>query len=147
MISMSLKKTCMPGVLRLPLALWCNREVRFGGILSLEWSQVDFLAGRFNLRAGDAANEAVRAIPIVPARPVRLKEQFVTLQQDCPYARFRGARSGRSVTFESFRTSWYRACVNTGLGEMVRFVVTDGKPVSPPLRGPRSKYKRSVARW
>jgi integrase len=147
MISMSLQKTCVPGVLRLPRALWCDREVRFGEILSLEWSQVDFFAGRFNLRAGDAANQAVRAIPIVPARQVRLKDQFVTLQRDCPYVRFRPARSGRSVKFESFRKSWYRACVNTGLGEMVRLAVTDGKPVTAPLRGPRLKCHRSVARW
>ena len=42
----------LPDYLRLPLALGFFTAMRREEILSLEWSQIDFLAGTINLRAG-----------------------------------------------------------------------------------------------
>lgn len=130
--------------LRLPLALGYYTGMRLGEVLSLEWNQVDFIAGSINLRAGETKNDDARAIPIVPALRALLKEQFAKRQQDCPYVCFRVDRSGRSVKIENFRKSWYTACVKAGLGKMVPSVDFDGKPVYAPLRGPRSKAKQMV---
>jgi integrase len=128
--------------LRLPLALGYYTGMRLGEVLSLDWNQVDFIAGNINLRAGETKNDDARAIPIVPALRVPLKEQFAKRQLECPYVCFRIDRNGRSVKIESFRKSWYRACVKAGLGEMVPAVDSTGQPVYAPLRGPRSKAKQ-----
>lgn len=132
----------LPDYLRLPLALGYYTGMRLGEILSLEWDQVDFIASSINLRAGETKNDDARAIPIVPALRSLLKAQFAKRQAACPYVCFRIDRSGRSVKIESFRKSWYSACVKAGLGEMVPAVDSIGKPVYAPLRGPRSKAKQ-----
>jgi integrase len=130
--------------LRLPLALGYYTGMRLGEVLSLEWSQVDFMAGCINLRAGETKNDDAREIPIVPALRVLLKEQFAKREAECRYVCFRVDRSGRSVKIESFRKSWYSACVKAGLGELAPAVDSSGEPVYAPLRGPRSKAKQMV---
>jgi integrase len=128
--------------LRLPLALGYYTGMRLGEVLSLEWNQVDFIAGSINLRAGETKNDDARTIPIVPALRALLKEQFLKRQPECPYVCFRMDRSGRSVKIESFRKAWYSSCVKAGLGEMVTAVDTNGNPIYAPLRGPRSEAKQ-----
>jgi integrase len=128
--------------LRLPLALGYYTGMRLGEVLSLDWNQVDFIADNINLRAGETKNDDARAIPIVPTLRVLLKEQFAKRQPECPYVCFRIDRNGRSVKIESFRKSWYSACVKAGLGEMVPAVDSAGQLVHAPLRGPRSKAKQ-----
>jgi integrase len=76
----------LPEYLRLPLALGYYTGMRLGEVLSLEWSQVDFIAGSINLRAGETKNDDARAIPIVLR--VLLKEQFAKRQPDCSYVVF-----------------------------------------------------------
>jgi integrase len=128
--------------LRLPLALGYYTGMRLGEVLSLEWNQVDFIVGSINLRAGETKNDDARAIPIVPALRMQLKEQFAKRPPECRYVCFRVDRSGRSVKIESFRKSWYGACVKAGLGEMMPAVDRAGQPIYAPLRGPRSKAKQ-----
>jgi integrase len=134
----------LPDYLRLPLALGFYTGMRLGEVLSLEWSQVDFIADSINLRAGETKNDDGRAIPIVPALRVLLKEQFAKRRPECGYVCFRVDRKGRSVKIESFRKSWYSACTKAGLGEMVPAVDSSGKPLYAPLRGPRSKAKQMM---
>ena len=62
--------------LRLRLALGYYTGMRLGEVLSLDWSQMDFMAGCINLRAGETKNDDAREIPIVPALRVLLEEQF-----------------------------------------------------------------------
>jgi len=56
----------LPDFLLSPLAFSLFTAMRLREIHSLEWSQVDFLAGAINPRAGDAKNDSARTIPIVP---------------------------------------------------------------------------------
>jgi integrase len=112
-----------------------------GEVLSLDWNQADFIADNINLRAGETKNDDARAVPIVPALRVLLKEQFAKRQPECPYVCFRIDRNGRSVKIKSFRKS-YSACVKAGLGEMVPAVDSAGQPVHAPLGGQRSNAKQ-----
>jgi integrase len=75
--------------LRLPLALGYYTGMRPAEVLSLEWNQVDFIAGSINLRAGETKNDDARTIPIVPAVRMLLKEQFAKRQPECRYVCFR----------------------------------------------------------
>jgi hypothetical protein len=57
---------CLPGYLRLPLAIGFFTAVRLGEIQNLTWDQNDFLNGLICLRAGETKNDGARTILIVP---------------------------------------------------------------------------------
>jgi integrase len=108
----------LPEHLRLPLAVGYYTAMRLGEILSLEWSQVDFLANTITLHAGTTKNDEARTIPLVPQLRALLLDQRARRQVDCPYVCFRLDAKGHALQIQGFRKSWYRACVKVGLGTM-----------------------------
>ena len=135
----------LPGYLRLPFSLGYYTGMREGEILSLKWSQVDFLAGTIGLRARETKNDEARTVPIVPELRALLVEQRAKHQSDCGYVCFRLDAKGRAVKIGSFRKVWQSRCVKLGLGKMERAVdrIT-GEALYTRPRGPRSKPKAKM---
>lgn len=86
-------------------------------ILSLQWRQVDFQAGRVVLEAGTTKNDAARVFPFTSELRALLQAQRAKTQA---LQRERGAlcpwvfhRDGKQI--RSFRRSWKTACKNAGL--------------------------------
>jgi len=73
----------LPDYLRLPFAIGFFSGMREGEILGLDWSQVDFLRGVIQLRAGETKNDEV------PQLRTLLVEQRAKRQPNCPYVCFR----------------------------------------------------------
>jgi integrase len=135
----------LPDYLRLPLALGYFTAMRLGEILALEWSQVDFLGGSINLRAGETKNDEARTIPIVPQLRTLLIEQHGKRQTHCPYVCFRLNPNGHATEIGSFRKVWQSRCVKLGLGKMEPAVDgSTGEPLFAPRRGPHSKPKMKM---
>jgi integrase len=135
----------LPEYLRLPVAIGYFTGMRLGEILPLEWSQVDFLRGVIQLRAGETKNDEAREVPIVPQLRTLLVEQRAKRQPDCPHVCFRIDRRGRAVKIEGFRKAWYSACVRSGLGRMEPKTDRDsGEQLYAAPRGPRSKPRAKM---
>jgi integrase len=132
----------LPDYLRLPFSLGFFSGMREGEVLGLEWSQVDFLRGVIQLRAGETKNDEAREIPIVPQLRTLLVEQFAKRQPGCLYVCFRLDRKGHAIKVKGFRKAWYSACVRAGLGKMEpKIDRVTGELVYAAPRGPRSKPK------
>jgi integrase len=87
----------LPDYLRLPFSIGYFSGMREGEILGLDWSQVDFLRGVIQLRAGETKNDEAREIPIVPQLRILLVEQRAKRQPGCRYVCFRLDRRGHAV--------------------------------------------------
>jgi integrase len=134
-----------PAYLRMPLAMAYFTAMRREEILSLEWSQVDFLAGTITLRAGETKNDLSRTIPMVPQLRTLLIEQRTNRQPHCPYVCFRPDRKGIAAKIGNFRKVWQSRCVKLGLGKMEPATDrTTGEPLYAAPRGPRSKPKTKM---
>jgi integrase len=135
----------LPNYLRLPFSIGYFSGMREGEILGLEWSQVDFLRGVIQLRAGETKNDEAREIPIVPQLRILLVSQHAKHQPNCPYVCFRLDRKGHAVRIQGFRKAWYSACVRCGLGNMEpKIDRVTGELVYAPPRGPHSKPKAKM---
>jgi integrase len=134
--------SALPDYLRLPFSVGFCSGIREGEIFGLEWSQVDFLRGVIQLRAGETKNDEAREIPIVPQLRTLLVEQYAKRHQNCPYVCFRLERHVHAVRVRGFRKAWYSACVRLGLGKMEpKMDRVTGELLYGPLRGRRSKPK------
>ena len=135
----------LPDSLRLPFAIGFFSGMREGEILGLDWSQVDFLRGVIQLRAGETKNDEGREVPIVPQLRTVLMEQHAKRQPDCPYVCFRLDRKGHAVKVRGFRKAWYSACIRAGLGKMEpKIDRVTGELLYAPPRGRRSKPRAKM---
>jgi integrase len=135
--------TALPDYVRLPFAVGYFTAMRLGEILSLEWDQIDFLAGTINLH--ETKNGDPRSAPIVSRLRAMLIEQRAKRQPHCPYICFRLDAKGHAGKIGSFQKVWQSRCVQLGLGKMEPLVdrVT-GETKYTKARGPRSKPKQKM---
>jgi integrase len=135
----------LPDYLRLPFAIGYFSGMREGEILGLEWSQVDFLRGVIQLRAGETKNDEAREVPIIPQLRTLLMGQHAKRHPGCPFVCFRLDRKGHGVRVRGFRKAWYSACIRAGLGKMEpKTDRVTGELLYAPPRGPRSKPKMKM---
>jgi integrase len=126
--------TELPDYLRLPFAIGYFSGMREGEILGLEWSQIDFLRGVIQLRAGETKNDEAREVPVIPQLRALLVVQHARRQPGCDYVCFKLDRKGHAMQVQGFRKAWYSSCIRAGLGRMV--------PVSDPESGEALCAKR-----
>jgi integrase len=109
----------LPDYLRVPLALGFFTAMRLGEVVSLTWSQVDFLHNTITLNAEQTKTGESRVIPIcAPLRAVLL-EQRAKRKPSCPYVCFKLEKRGVPVKLESFRKAWVSGATRAGLGGLL----------------------------
>jgi integrase len=135
----------LPDYLRLPLAIGYYTGMREGEILSINWNQVDLLAGTIDLMAGTTKNDEARTIPIIPQLRAVLMEQRAKRQAQCPFVCFRLDKKGHAVKIGTFYKTWQSRCIQVGLGKMEPAVdPVTGETIFARPRGPRSKPKAKM---
>ena len=113
--------------LRVPLALGYFTAARYSEILSLRWADVDFLGNVIALHK--TKNDIPRTVPICAELRALLVEQRAK-RQECQFVCYKLDQKGRAVRIQSFRKSWYAACVKAGLGHFEpKIDQATGKPV------------------
>lgn len=110
----------LPEYVRPLLAIGYHTGMRKKEILTLRWSQVDFLGGLIRLNAGETKNDEGRKIPIFGELAVVLRQQHARRRADCETVCFRMNRAGRAVPIGGFRKVWEGRCVKLGIGAAVR---------------------------
>jgi integrase len=132
----------LPDYLQLPVSIGYYGGMRLGEILSLTWSQVDFLRGVIHLL--ETKNGHPRDVPIVPQLQTVLEERYAKKKSECAFVCFRLDHLGQAVPIRGFRKAWYSACVKAGLGNKEPLLDDGGNVQYAPPRGPRSKPKEKM---
>ncbi len=119
-------KKALPSFLRPVVTLAYHTGMRKEEILGLQWSQVDLMEGKINLKPQDTKNNEARVIYMEGELLETIKFQRVERDQKfpkCPWVFF-GENGDR---IKDFRGSWDKACIEAGLCDPLSD--EDGKPV------------------
>jgi integrase len=109
----------LPDYVRPVLAIGYHTGMRKREILTLRWSQVDFLAGLIRLNAGETKNDEGRKIPVFGELAAVLRAQYAKRRPDCELVCSR-VEKGRALGIGDFRKVWEGHCVTLSIGRWVQ---------------------------